>query len=183
MKSKRVDSKAKGNTFELAVSKALTTALAPLRFVRSPGSGARVGGTNFNRFGGLYSADTLNIFVGDVVCVNESEVGLTFKCNVECKSYKESDSITSLISGKSKIYEWMIESEIDAAKTNKVAVVIFKFNRTPTFIASTELPESCVKIVLKREDGGDIRIGFLDDVLKVREFWVGSTSGNSQKVG
>lgn len=168
---KKINSKNKGNTFELTIAKCLTNALEPLRFVRSPGSGARVGGTNFNRFKSLYSADTLNIFVGDVVCTNESEVGMTFRVNVECKSYKSSDSITTLISGKSKIYEWMIESEIDAAKTNKVAVVIFKFNRTQTFVASTALPDGCVKMILKRE-GVDIKIGLLDDVLKVREFWV-----------
>ena len=168
---KKINSKAKGNVFELTIAKALSNALKPLQFVRSPGSGARVGGVNFERFGSLYGADSLNIFVGDVVCTNESEVGLTFRVNVECKSYKESDSFTSLISGKSKIFEWMIESEIDAAKTNKVAVVIFKFNRTPTFIASTQLPDECVKMVLKR-DGGDIKIGLLDEVLKVREFWV-----------
>ena len=168
---KRIDSKSKGNNFELKIAKLLTEQLSPLKFIRSPGSGARVGGANFHKFGDLYSDDTLNIFVGDVVCVNESEVGLTFNCNVECKSYKESDSITSLMSGSSKIFDWMRESEIDATKTNKVAVVIFKFNRTQTFVASTELPDECVKIVLKRDDG-DIKIGFLYDVLKVREFWV-----------
>lgn len=169
---KKVNSKNKGNAFELTIAKALSNAFKPLQFARSPGSGARVGGTNFNRFGGLYSADTLNVFVGDVVCVNESDFGLTFRANIECKSYKSPDSFTSLMSGKSKIYEWMIESEVDAAKTNKVAVVIFKFNRTQTFIASTELPESCVKMVLKRDDGGYIKIGLLEEVLKVRDFWI-----------
>lgn len=171
MKSKKINSKTKGNVFELTIAKAISNALEPLQFVRSPGSGARVGGVNFNRYKSLYSADTLNIFVGDVVCTNESEVGLTFKCNVECKSYKSSDSLSTLISGSSKIFEWMAESETDAAKTNKIAVVIFKFNRTPTYIASTELPDGCVKMVLKR-DGGDIKIGLLEEVLKVREFWV-----------
>lgn len=167
----RVDSKKKGNSFELKIAKLLTEHLAPLKFIRSPGSGARVGGVNFQRFGNLYSEDSLSIFVGDVVCTNESEVGLTFRVNVECKSYKSSDSITTLISGKSKIFDWMIESETDAAKTNKTPVVIFKFNRTQTFIASTELPDACVKMVLKR-DGGDIKIGLLEDVLKVLDFWV-----------
>lgn len=170
---KKINSKNKGNQFELTIVKDLSNALEPLQFVRSPGSGARVGGSNFNRYKSLYSADTLNIFVGDVVCTNESEVGLTFKCNVECKSYKSSDSLSTLMSGKSKIFDWMRESEIDAAKTNKIAVVIFKFNRTQTFVASTELPDECVKMVLKREDG-DIKIGLLDDVLKVREFWIDS---------
>lgn len=168
----RVDSKKKGNSFELKISKLLTEHLAPLKFIRSPGSGARVGGVNFQRFGNLYSEDSLSIFVGDVVCTNESEVGLTFRVNVECKSYKSPDQFTSLMSGGSKIYEWMKESEIDGAKTNKIPVVVFKFNRTPTYIASTELPDACVKMVLKREDDGDIRIGLLEEVLKILDFWV-----------
>lgn len=168
---KKINSKNKGNVFELTIAKALSNAFKPLQFTRSPGSGARVGGTNFNRFKSLYSDDTLNIFVGDVVCVNESDFGLTFRVNVECKSYKSSDSLSSLISGSSKVFDWLKESEIDAAKTNKVAVVIFKFNRTQTFVASTELPDDCVKIILKREDGDPIKIGLLDDVLKIRDFW------------
>ena len=167
---KRINSKSKGNNFENKISKLLTEHLSPLKFIRSPGSGARVGGVNFQRFGNLYSEDSLNIFVGDVVCVNESDFGLTFRANIECKSYKESDSFTSLMSGSSKVFEWMKESEIDAAKTNKIPIVVFKFNRTPTYIASTQLPESCVRMILKREDG-DIKIGLLDDVLNVREFW------------
>lgn len=167
---KKIDSKSKGNNFELKIAKLLTEQLSPLKFIRSPGSGARVGGANFQKFGNLYSEDTLNIFVGDVVCTNEKESGFVFRVNVECKSYKSSDSFTALMSGSSKIFDWMRESEIDAAKTNKIPIVVFKFNRTPTYIASTELPESCVKMVLKR-DGENIKIGFLDDVLKIREFW------------
>jgi hypothetical protein len=77
-------SKVKGNSFELKVSKILSEHLSPLKFIRVPGSGARVGGLNFDKFGGLYGADTLGLFVGDVVASNETEVGMKCKVSIEC---------------------------------------------------------------------------------------------------
>ena len=112
-------SKTKGNSFELKVSKLLSEKLAPLNFIRVPGSGARVGGINFDKFGGLYDADTLNIFVGDVVASNETEVGMKCKVSIECKSYANVEGFNLLMSGTSKIFGWMKESEVDAAKLVK----------------------------------------------------------------
>jgi hypothetical protein len=70
-KPKRFNSKAKGSGFENQVAKKLSTALAPLKFIRTPGSGARVGGKNFQAYGELFGQEALNIFVGDVVPVNQ----------------------------------------------------------------------------------------------------------------
>ncbi len=169
---KKVNSKAKGNSFELKVSKLLSEALAPLKFIRVPGSGARVGGVNFDKFGGMFSADSLNIFVGDVVATNEKDVGVKCKVSIECKSYATTDNFSVLVSGSSKIFGWMLESEIDAAKTGKTPVVIFKWNRTDVYVASPDLPDEVVRVVLKRE-GPAIKIGLLSDVLGVKDFWMG----------
>lgn len=168
---KRKQSKPKGNRFELEISKLMTEQLAPLKFIRSPQSGARVGGINFKKFGALYSQDSLNIFVGDVVCTNETEVGLTFKCNIECKSYGAADGFNLIMLGSSKIFGWMEESEVDAAKTDKTPVIIFKWNRTQTFVASPNLPEECTKMILNRQEKSPIKIGLLDDALKIKDFW------------
>lgn len=167
----RKQSKPKGNNFELKIAKFLTEHLAPLKFIRSPGSGARVGGINFQRFGNLYSQDSLGIFVGDVVCTNETEAGLVFKCNIECKSYGVADGFNLIMLGTSKIFSWMAESEIDASKTGKTPVLIFKWNRTQTFIASPDLPDSCTQMILTRNDKSPIKIGLLDEAVKIKDFW------------
>lgn len=168
---KRKNSKVKGNTFELKVAKLLSVELAPLNFIRVPNSGARVGGVNFGKIGGKFSLDSLNIFVGDVVAVNETDVGITCKVSIECKSYSTPDSFTTLIGGTSKIYGWMKESEVDAVKTGKVPVLIFKWNNTPMFLASPALPDEITKIRLSRPDGPDIKICSLEDGLKIKSFW------------
>ena len=167
----KIKSKQKGNRFELEIAKLLSNELSPLKFIRSPGSGARVGGVNFKKFGDLYSDETLGLFVGDIVCTNETEVGLTFKVNVECKSYSTADGFNLIMLGNSKIFEWMIESEIDGLKTGKIPVVVFKYNRTQTFIASPNLPDECVKMILLRQEKSPIKIGLLQDSLGIKEFW------------
>ena len=164
-------SKTKGNSFELKVSKLLSEKLAPLKFIRVPGSGARVGGVNYAKFGGLFSADTIGLFVGDVVASNETEVGLKCKVSIECKSYADVDSFSLLMSGSSKIFEWMKEAEIDAWKTGKVPVLIFKWNRTAIYAASPFLPDDVVKMTLTRDDGLPIKLALLDDALKLVEWW------------
>lgn len=92
--------------------------------------------------------------------------------SIECKSYANVDSFNLLMSGSSKIYEWMIEAEIDAAKTGKVPVLIFKWNRTAIYAASPYLPDDVVKMTLTREDGLPIKLALLDDVVKVVNWWV-----------
>ena len=165
-------SKVKGNSFELKVSKILSEQLSPLKFIRVPGSGARVGGMNFEKFGGLFSADTIGLFVGDVVASNETEVGMKCKVSIECKSYANVDRFSLLMSGSSKIFEWLKEAEIDAEKTGKVPVLIFKWNRTAIYAASPFLPEDVVKMTLTRDDGLPIKLALLDDVVKVVNWWV-----------
>lgn len=172
MEKKRKNSKTKGNSYELKISKKLAEKLAPLKFIRVPGSGARVGGVNFEKFGSLFSQDSLSIFVGDVVASNESEVGMKCKVSIECKSYAKVDSFSLLMLGSSKIFEWMRESEIDAEKTGKTPILLFKWNRTDDYIASPFLPDSVCKLVLNRPGELPIKIGLLTEALEIRDFWI-----------
>jgi len=171
-KKPRKNSKAKGNSFELKVSKQLGDALSPLKFIRVPGSGARVGGMNFDKFGSLFSSESLNIFVGDVVASNESEVGIKCKVSIECKSYATVENFSLLMLGSSKIFGWMLESEIDAAKTGKTPILIFKWNRTDTYVASPFLPDEVCRVVLNRDGQSPIKIGTLEECLKIKQFWM-----------
>lgn len=127
--------KSKGNGFEGLIAKKLSTALAPLNFMRSPGSGARVGGKNFEKFGEMFGEEALAIFVADVVPINEKKEGRKFLHSVECKFYKTPDSFTQLAAGTANIFKWFQESVEDALKTDKNPVLIFKWNNTPIFLA------------------------------------------------
>jgi hypothetical protein len=134
-RKKRFNSKGKGNGFEGTVAKKLSAALQPLNFIRTPGSGARVGGKNFETIGKMFGADALKIFVGDVVPVNEQQEGLKFHHSIECKFYSTPDSFTSLMSGTSNLFKWFREAVDDASKVDKSPMLIWKWNHTPIFVA------------------------------------------------
>ena len=171
---KRVNSKSKGSGNEGAIAKLLSASLAPLNFVRSPGSGARVGGQNFEKFGKMFGVDALKIFVGDVVCLNERDHGLEFKFSVEAKFYKTSDNFSSLFTGKANVYKWFEESVVDAVKTDKHPILICKWNNTPQFAVlgkDIEIPAGINTIVLIN----GIQVCYLADLLQHRDFWVHKT--------
>lgn len=167
-------SKKKGNGFELTVAKLLSKELAPMNFIRTPGSGARVGGKNFATIGQMFGEEALKIFVGDVVPVNEKQIGKKFKVSCECKFYATQDHFTSVMMGSGLIFKWMKESEDDAQKIDKLPILIFKWNHTPIFIACTNdnMPHECIKMVLPRENLPSIKVGILEDVLKHKDFWI-----------
>lgn len=135
--------KGKGNGFESQIAKKLSVALAPLNFMRSPGSGARVGGKNFEKFGEMFGEEALAIFVADVVPINEKKERLKFRHSIECKFYKTPDSFTHLAAGTANIYKWFEESVEDAKKTDKNPILIFKWNNTPIFVAVNLSHEKC----------------------------------------
>lgn len=174
--------KSKGNGFENTVAKMLTKALQPLNFIRTPGSGARVGGKNFATIGAMFGEEALKIFVGDVVPVNERQTGLTFLHSIECKFYQNQDTFTGLSSGSANVFKWYEEAVIDAAKINKIPMLIFKWNRTDIFVCvdcatanlKGELPKPQFTLTTYNADKTIARhldIFLLDELLKVPEFW------------
>jgi len=177
--------KGKGSGFEGLVAKKLTASLQPLNFMRTPGSGARVGGKNFDTIGAMFGEDALKIFVGDVVPLNERKEGVIFRHSIECKFYATPDGFTSLASGTANLYKWFEEAVQDASKINKNPMLIFKWNRTPIYVAvDTFKDESLGKstplftILTYGENGGKARaldIWLLDDLLKTPAFWYSKT--------
>ena len=176
--------KAKGNSFEATIAKKLSKELQPLNFIRTPGSGARVGGKNFATIGAMFGEDALKIFVGDVVPVNERQTNLKFLHSVECKFYKTQDSFTGLSSGSANVLNWYEEAVVDAAKINKIPMLIFKWNRTDVFVAvdctahatllPTSLPKPQFTILTYNTDRSIARaldIFLLDELLKTPDFW------------
>ena len=168
---KRVNSKGKGNSFENKVSKILAEALAPMKFARTPGSGARLGGQNFAAFGAMFSQVAMNMFVGDVVSINEQDCEKNFRFTVECKAYKDPDKLENLLHGNSNIYGWMEEVLVDCVKVNKEGIVIFKWNNTPIYTAVTKdviLPEGVKRIILTN----GIQVSHLEELLAHKDFWL-----------
>lgn len=173
--------KAKGNSFELTIAKKLSVAFPPLKFIRTPNSGARVGGINYETIGKLFGEDALKVFVGDVVPVNEKESQVVWKHSLECKFYKTPDVFTSLVSGTANIFKWMQESVVDAAKINKNPLLIFKWNNTPIFVGirgndlDTILVNSDCKdlkpSLIISNDTCNICIFYFEDLLKNSSFW------------
>lgn len=166
--------KQKGSGFENQVAKKLSAALDPLKFIRTQGSGARVGGKNFETIGKMFGADALKLFVGDVVPVNERECGHSFKFSVECKFYKTPDSFPSLVAGSANIFKWMQEAEEDAVKIKRNAVLIFKWNNVNTF-AATYFETPCHKLIIDALSGKKIFVSYLDELLTYPNFWYEST--------
>lgn len=167
--------KAKGNGFESTIAKKLSTSL-PVNFIRSPGSGARVGGKNMATIGMMMGDDALKLFNADVVPVNEKAAGYKFHYSIECKSYATADNFTSLVSGTANIFKWFEESVVDAAKIGKEPILIFKWNRTPIFVAvlaRTMEGVATPALKLNRPQGfKDIDIYEFDELIKYQEFWV-----------
>lgn len=185
---KRKNSKGKGNGFENTVAKTLSKALAPLNFIRTPGSGARVGGKNFETIGKMFGEDALKIFVGDVVPVNERQEGLRFHHSIECKFYATQDPFTALVASTANLFKWFKEAEDDAKRVDKNPMLIFKWNHTPIFAAVdttgskadyTTLTARGIKPRLTLLTYGDakmcIDIYYLDDLLAVPDFWYSKT--------
>lgn len=144
-KKKRVNSKAKGSGFEGHVGKVLAETLPPLKFRRSQSSGAILGGRN-QKFMENYSEDAKVLFVGDVVPTNESDVfrehGWKFKYALECKFYKNCDTLDHLFNN-TRIKGWFKQALEDSAKISKEPLLIFKFNHTDIFCA-TDMSQSNV---------------------------------------
>lgn len=169
---KRVNSKSKGSSFEGTIAKKFSAAFDPLKFARTPGSGARIGGKNFGSIGQFFSDAVKSVFVGDVVPMNENDHGLKFTKVIECKFYRDAEKLEVLLNGKSKIYGWLNEVLIDAVKVEgKSGIVVFKWNNTPIYCAvddQTVLPESINKIIIQK----NIQVCYFDELLKFRDFWI-----------
>lgn len=174
-KPKRLNSKAKGGAFEARIAKALSAAL-PLNFIKSPGSGARIGGKNFATIGKLMGEEAMKLFNADVVPVNESATGVHFNFSVECKAYATPDNFVSLVSGTANVFKWFSESVVDSAKIERQPILIFKWNATKIFVAVHAGTWSPIAPSLSISSShGKLDIYLLDDLLPHPDFWINRT--------
>jgi len=114
--------KQKGNAFERVIADHLTS-IFELKFFRTPGSGAYVGGRNFHRAAEMTNSQQL-LLEGDIVVPEELDY-LKF----ECKTLKKF-SFSSLLESNALFESWVEQAFSD----DKVWFLIFKINNRGTFI-------------------------------------------------
>lgn len=170
-KKKGVNGKRKGSSNERDIANLLSKHLDPLKFRKSESSGAIVGGKNFEIMAQRFSRNSLRLFIGDVVPLNEMECEQQFRFVIEAKAYKESDKVHHLLDGTSTIYRWMDEARNDAKKLELEPMLIFKWNNTPRMACiedTIQLPSNVPVITLLN----NIQLVVLEDLLKHKLFWI-----------
>ena len=151
-KKKKVNSRAKGSTFERQIAKILNDRLGTTEFSRTPGSGA---------FATTHSLpDHLKIY-GDLITPQN------FKYCLECKKGYNNQNLYSLYNHSSDFWKFIEQCQKDSEKCGKTPMVIFKQDRQPTLaiIPSHVVVESNNYIEIHKE-GQYYRVYMFDDLLQ-----------------
>jgi Holliday junction resolvase len=120
--------KAKGSSWERDVAKHLSE-LYNESFIRVPGSGAYIGGSNTFRKQFL-DEGKIRSFKGDIV------PGESFPLlNIECKSYSDFP-FNLLYSGECKKLDGWLDQLMEPADENDINILAMKFNRKGKYIVS-----------------------------------------------
>lgn len=125
-------SKTKGNSWERTIAKFLTEQHGA-SFIRAPHSGAYIGGTNSVRMSVLDNSQ-IKSFKGDIV---PPEAWTHF--NAEAKNYADFP-FHQLYQGQVLILDKWIEQLMEVASPGDFNVLIMKFNRKGSFIATQPTP-------------------------------------------
>ena len=108
-KKKRVNSKAKGGAFERKIANLLNEQFETKEFNRTPGSGA---------FATTHQLPDHITVAGDLITPKK------FKFCIECKKGYNNLDLYSLLNPKSKIYDFIKQTEKDAEEANKSGIVL-----------------------------------------------------------
>lgn len=115
-KRKKINSRKKGNTFELRVAKLFNEKFSTQEFCRSPGSGA---------FATTHSLPEYLKIYGDLITPQG------FKYIIECKKGYSKESLDSLLNPKSIVSSFVEQAERDAKKSKKSALILISQDRRP----------------------------------------------------
>jgi len=158
-KKKRVNSRAKGSSFERSVAKILNDRFNTTEFSRTPGSGA---------FATTHALpDHLKIY-GDLI------TPLNFKYCIECKKGYNKENLYSLYNNSSDFWKFVDQCEKDSEKCHKIPMVIFKQDRQKTLaiVPYNILYKSNNYIEIHKEEK-TYRVYLFDDLLKELDyFWI-----------
>lgn len=154
---KKGGGKGKGGNYERDTCRALSKWIEAdeVVFWRSASSGART--TQLAKKG-----ETASNMGGDLVAIGDEGAWLTNYFSIECKSYADFqfDHFFTAKPSKSNIVGWWEQACSDAKRDGKRPCMIFKKNRSPSYIAfSLEDFNSKIRIVQNGYGGTMIRIG------------------------
>ena len=122
-KKKRVNSKKKGNRYELQIANELTS-LFDDTFRRNPNSGAFFGGGNWNTKNKKVDKDIVSDMAGDIITPR------WFPFSIECKNYDDTPKLHKLYTGTDKKFnEWVAQAKADALKSEKQWILFFKITK------------------------------------------------------
>ena len=113
-KPKRKNSKAKGSAFERKVAKILNEHFETTDFQRTPGSGA---------YATTHTLPSHLKIHGDLI------TPIDFIYTIECKKGYNNLDLYSLLNPKSKIYDFIKQTEKDADQANKSGIVLMAQDR------------------------------------------------------
>lgn len=119
-KTKKINSKKKGNRTELEMAKILNERFKGENFKRTPSSGAIFGSSNRVRAVNV-NEEIVTTLAGDIMCP------LNFKFSIEHKAY-ENASFWDLFNASSNLNKWFEQSLNDATISNKKPLLVVKFN-------------------------------------------------------
>ena len=156
-KKKKVNSRAKGSTFERQIAKMLNEKFDTKEFSRTPGSGAFATTHNL--------PDHLKMY-GDLITPQD------FRFCIECKKGYNQINLYSLLDYSSKLWEFVDQCQKDSDKCGREPLVIFKQDRQRALaIVDYNIIVDSNNIVLEK-DKKKYRIYYLDDIIKQdRWFW------------
>jgi hypothetical protein len=121
-----MNSKSKGNRFELEIKSFLNRIYDTSEFARVPNSGAIMGGKNWNKNKGI--AKGADQFFGSDIVIPE-----WYPYSIECKFYSDLD-FHNIVRGNSKLLNtWLNKTVKDAVNFKKIPMLFFKINYCGTF--------------------------------------------------
>ena len=158
-KKKKVNSRAKGSTFERQIAKLLNNRFNTTEFSRTPGSGA-VATTHT-------LPDYLKIY-GDLI------TPIKFKYCIECKKGYNKENLYSLYNYSSDTWKFIDQCQKDSDKCDKIPMVIFKQDRHPTLaIVPSNIPYQATNFIEIYKEGKVYRVYLFDDLLKEADsYWL-----------
>tara|TARA_R110000822_G_C15222762_1_gene484441 strand:+ start:368 stop:880 length:513 start_codon:yes stop_codon:yes gene_type:complete len=155
-KKKKVNSRAKGSTFERSIAKMFNDRFKTAEFSRTPGSGA---------FATTHTLpDYLKIY-GDLI------TPMNFKYCIECKKGYNKENLYSLYNYSSDFWKFVDQCEKDSEKCQKIPMVIFKQDRQKTLaiVPYNIIYKSNNYIEIHKEEKR-YKIYLFDDLLKEDDY-------------
>jgi len=118
----------KGKRLEREVKEFFNLAYDTLEFSRTPGSGAIMGQSNFQKNKGMED-DTKRVLGSDLICPS------WFKFSVECKNYMDKPNYATIIKSSDAMLDyWLAEALFDSINLKQTPMLVFRTSRKGTFM-------------------------------------------------